>query len=332
MEIPPPGAPLVMVTSLGPNGEVGPIVMFTVRPVELSTVTVFTVTSLPNDTVVTPSMNFAPISTRFIVSVRLPVSGRTPVRVGIGLTMVRPDERESIPPPGAAFEMKMVLAPVGIVKGTAMRADAVVADSIVNPRTVISAPKETVVTVEKKFVPVIATIMVSPRLAEVGEIEVIVGMGFVGGGAACVEKLHGAENALVPAPFVALTRQKYVVLNCSPSRLKLVAVSPLCVATIEPISNKPEVATSMVYVVPVPPAVHDRVGDVEMLVERSTGAMRTGTEGGATSVVTEIVAEFAPAPPVLTARTRYWYGVPALSPVTACKREAVERQIGRAHV
>ena len=72
----------------------------------------------------------------------------------------------------------------------------------------------------------------------------------------------------------------------------------------EPASKADDVAISIVYVVPAPPPVHERVGDVTTPVERSAGELSTGTEGKATSVVTEIVGEFEPSPATFTARTR----------------------------
>ena len=86
--VPPPGALLVTETLRVPGVAVELIVTFAVICVALFMVTVFTVTSAPKLTELTPLMKLLPVKTTSRVCDRFPLAGVIDVSVGVGLLIV----------------------------------------------------------------------------------------------------------------------------------------------------------------------------------------------------------------------------------------------------
>jgi len=170
-EVPPPGAALVTVMLFAPVAAVGPMSMVTVAVVEFITVNgppAFTENPAGRLTVVTPLMNFVPVSVMAVpVSSRFPAVTERAVSVGAGLLTVKVCAPE-VPPPGAGLVTVMLFAPVAAVGPTSTVTVAVVEFTTVNGPPALTenpAGRLTLVTPLMNFVPVsVMAIPVSRRL------------------------------------------------------------------------------------------------------------------------------------------------------------------------
>ena len=102
------------------------------------------------------------------------------------------------------------------------------------------------------------------------------------GGNGTVVKFHVLEYVLVPALFLAFTRQKYLVLfNNVPTEREVVVIVES--STTLPLANVLSVPTCKRYDVAPLDTFHDKVKVVIWFVEPLTGALKTGDRGGDTT-------------------------------------------------
>src|SRR5206468_3133040 len=116
---PPAGAAFVIWKLLVPIGAVDSISISAVISVELFTVVESTLNPAGATTELTPLMKRVPVNCTVTVSSRLPAAGLTAERVGAGLLTVKVCV-VLVPPPGPAFVISKLLAPVAAVDSTSM--------------------------------------------------------------------------------------------------------------------------------------------------------------------------------------------------------------------
>src|SRR5262249_32895778 len=142
--------------------------------------------------------------------------------------------------------------------------------------------------------------------------------GSVLGGGGTVVKANGAENALAPPAFVALTRQKYCVPSTSPEIAAEVPTIP-CRSTTVPAKAALGEARSRELSAPAA-AFHGSVGASATLTAPSAGELSVGAAGaGGGTVVKRNTAENALLPFAFCALTRQKYCVLFAKPESAAE-------------
>jgi len=109
--VPPPGVPLVTVSSRAPSAADRLIDRDAVNWVEEITVTDPALIPAPALTLVAPAMKSVPVIVTVVDFPRGATSGETAVIFGIGLFTVKPSVRVADPPPGDAFVTEASRAP-----------------------------------------------------------------------------------------------------------------------------------------------------------------------------------------------------------------------------